>query len=111
VRIVARTVHIGAAALTLGAATYATEATALVDARQWAAIALLSGGSIVADDFFKWGWLYLRMFQSWVVLLKLGLLLVGLACPQALAPCLWTALVLGSVVSHAPGRLRHLRLL
>lgn len=102
-RITARTAHIGTAALTLGAATFDG------DAATWAGAALVTGLVIVADDLFKWGLLYLRMLQSWVVIAKLALLLLGIARPALLLPCLWTALVLGSVVSHAPGKLRHLR--
>jgi len=108
-RIAARTAHIGAAALTLGAATFVDPTSRAQVAEHWAGFALLTGILIVCDDLFKWGLLYLRMIQAWVVAVKLALILVGLAHPSLLAPCLWAALVLGSVVSHAPGRLRHLR--
>lgn len=103
VRIAARTAHLGAMAMVLGAAALGA------DPGGWGPLVVLSGLVIVADDLFKWGGLYLRMVQAWVVGLKLVLLVVGLSRPTLLLPCLWAALVAGSVVSHAPGKLRHYR--
>ncbi len=103
VRIGLRTVHIGGACMVLGAAHFAeVPPTAMT-------VLILSGLGIALDDLYKWGTVYLGMVQSWVVGTKLTLLLVAASVPEALLPCLWTALVLGSVVSHSPGRLRHWR--
>jgi len=77
----------------------------------WPAVTIASGLVIVGDDLFKWGTLYLRMLQAWVIFAKLGLVALGVAVPALWLPSLWMVLVLGSVVSHAPGGLRHRRLL
>lgn len=101
VRITARTVHIGAAAVVLGAAVWGH------DALEWGGVLMASGLVIVADDVVKHGRSYLRYAQSWAVLAKLVLLAIGLAWPVILVPCLVGALVVGSLISHAPGAIRH----
>ncbi len=103
-RIAARTVHIGAAGMLLGAAAFHQPAD------PWWEVVMFSGLVIVGDDLFKWGPLYLRMVQFWVVALKLSLVVFGGLHPDLLLPALWVVLVCGSVVSHMPGRFRHRRL-
>ena len=103
-RIAARTAHIGAVGMLLGAVAFHQPVG------PWPGLAIASGLVIVGDDLFKWGTLYLRMLQAWVIIAKLGLLALGVAFPNLLLLSMWGVLVLGSVVSHAPGRLRHRRL-
>lgn len=105
VRITSRTVHIGAVAMLLGAVAFHEPPG------PWPALAVASGLVIVGDDLYKWRTAYLRMVQAWVIGAKLGLLALGSVFPSLLLPAMWAALVLGSVISHAPGRLRHRRLL
>ena len=100
-RILIRTVHIGSAAMLLGAATF----DQAID--PWAGIVLLSGGAIVISDLLKYGSGWFRYAQGWAVLVKLALVVVGLLWPPLLVPGLWACLVVGSVISHAPGTLRH----
>ncbi|MCB9763520.1 MAG: hypothetical protein H6739_27380 [Alphaproteobacteria bacterium] len=99
-RITLRTAHIGCAACTLGAALHGAEAGL------WPAALVLTGAGIVADDLYRYGGDWLRFLQGQVVLLKLGLATLGAAVPSLLLPCLWAALILGGVISHAPGRVR-----
>ncbi|MCB9765224.1 MAG: hypothetical protein H6739_35950 [Alphaproteobacteria bacterium] len=99
-RIALRTAHIGCAACTLGAAQFGAEAG------WWPAGLVLTGAGIVGDDLYRYGADWLRFVQGQVVLLKLGLVTLGAAVPSLLLPCLWTALILGGVISHAPGRIR-----
>jgi hypothetical protein len=66
---------------------------------------LLSGGAMVAEALVRYGTDWLRFVGSWVVLFKLALLVLALWSGMALWPLL-LALLLGSVISHAPGRIR-----
>lgn len=99
--IVVRTGHIAAAGLTLGAATFGA------DPGRWPLLAALSGSLLVADDVYRYGGNWLRYVQSWVILGKLGVLVYAGAHPALLAPALWLALIAGSLISHAPGAVRH----
>lgn len=76
----------------------------------WAALLLGSGALLIADDLWRFGLDWLRWVQAWVILGKLGVFGV---CALAGHPVvgLWAALVLGSLISHAPGALRHAPLL
>jgi hypothetical protein len=76
----------------------------------WADLLLASGVALVADDLYRFGWGWLRWTQSWVLLVKLVAFGALYALDQPLAG-LWVALVLGSVVAHAPGNLRHAALI
>jgi hypothetical protein len=104
IRIGFRTLHIGAIAMLLGAAGFdqATE--------PWLTLTLLTGGSLVALDVRKGGGDYFRYLQSWAVLAKLILLSAAVIWPALLIPALWSALVIGSVISHAPGGVRQFAL-
>ncbi len=99
-RIALRTAHIGCAVGTLGAALYGGEAG------WWPAGLILSGAGIAADDLYRYGADWFRYVQGMTVLVKLGLVTLGAALPGLLLPSLWLALILGSLVSHAPGRIR-----
>ncbi len=67
---------------------------------------MLTGLALVAEDVFKGGWDYVRYLQSWAILAKLLLLIAAMAWPALLVPALWCALIIGSVISHAPGAVR-----
>jgi len=99
-RIALRTLHIGAGSMVLGAAHFGGEYG------DWLVLLVFSGGGIVVDDFIRHGWDWLRFVHGWAVLIKFGLLGLGLAVPGLLIPCLWAALILGSLISHAPGKIR-----
>ena len=99
-RITARTLHIASVAVVLGAVLFEGEPGG------WLYTLVFSGLAIVADDFYRYGVDWLRYLQGWGVLLKIGLLIVGTLHIELLEACLWTALVIGSVLSHAPGSIR-----
>ena len=103
-RITFRTVHIGSIALLIGAATWDPPLAPRHE------VCVLSGAVIVGDDVYKNGPDYFRFLQSWSVFAKLALLFAALTWKSVMGPALWIALVIGSVISHAPGRLRHLPL-
>ena len=98
-RIALRTAHIASIGWLLGAAIYQAPAEGPVLAT------MASGGAMVAEALMRYGTDWLRFVGSWVVLAKLGLLVFALGSGMALWPLL-LALVLGSVISHAPGRVR-----
>jgi len=100
-RIVLRTAHIACAVGTLGAAMYGA------DAGMWPAALAMSGCGLAVDDFHREGLDWLRYLQGQAALLKLALVTLGAAMPSLLLPCLWGALIVGALISHAPGRVRH----
>lgn len=100
-RITARTIHIGAAAMVLGAVAFNGEAGA------WTAILVLTGVFIMGDDTYKYGLDYFRTLQSWAIFLKLAALALTVIWPTSLLGAMWFCLVLGGLISHAPGKVRH----
>lgn len=72
----------------------------------WAELLVASGLVLVGDDLLRFGADWLRWAQSWAII---GKLLVFMACYALGEPMigLWAALVIGSLISHAPGMLRH----
>lgn len=103
-RIGCRTAHIGSAALILGAAYYHQ-----LDALDWWALPVLAGSGIiiVLDDFYRRGRHLLRMAQFWILVCKLLLLGLAIWNRDLLLPALWGSLIIGSIVSHVPGFIRH----
>ena len=99
-RIAFRTAHIASVVLLLGAATFG----GTMD--DYLVLTLATGGLLVLEELYRYGHHWFRWLQSWVVLCKLALLLCVLALPAWKLPALWVALVLGAVISHAPGWLR-----
>ncbi|TNE89028.1 MAG: hypothetical protein EP330_12575 [Deltaproteobacteria bacterium] len=99
-RIAARTVHLGAMAFVL---VGACDGTIPGDA---VAALVASGGYLVADDVRKHGPDLFRYLQFWAVVAKLLLLTALLALPDRAALAGFAALIVGSVVSHAPGWFR-----
>lgn len=106
-RISCRTIHIGSAALILGAAYYQQ-----LNAVDWWALPALAGSGmvIVLDDFVRRGWHLLRIAQFWILVAKLSLLALGIWNRDLLLPALWASLIIGSIVSHVPGYVRHYEL-
>lgn len=100
-RIAARTVHLGAMAFVMVPAL--ARAAVSPDA---VAILVLSGGALVADDFYRYGVDLFRYAQFWAVVGKVALLLVALSVPGWAGQAMLMALVVGSVISHAPGKVR-----
>ena len=103
IRITLSTLHIGAGSMVLGAAYFGGPGA---DYGDWLPLLVFSGGGIVVDDIVRHGWDWLRFVHGWVVLVKFALLLLGLTVSGLLIPALWTALILGSLISHAPGKIR-----
>ena len=100
-RIAARTLHIASAVMVLGAIVFGQEPTA------WKWALALSGSVIMADDLYRYGWAWFRWLQFWAVATKIGLVWLGLVWDAALEPGHWVALIIGSLISHAPGKWRH----
>jgi len=104
VRILLRTGHIAAAALVIGSAVRGEHPQDSILAL------LLTGGAITLDFIWRDGEDWFRFLGSWVVLLKLVLMTAALVWPDFLEWACWSALVLGGLISHAPGRIRQLPL-
>jgi hypothetical protein len=99
-RVSVRTLHIAAVVGVLGGALYGAWP------RAWFVLLFASGVVLAIDDFAKLGLDYFRFVQGWAAVVKLACLMVGLAAADLLVPLCWIALVIGSIVSHAPGRFR-----
>jgi hypothetical protein len=102
--IAVRTVHLGAVAMVLGSIAWGDHPA------EWIALLVVSGGALVADDLYRYRASYFRYAQSWAILLKLALLVPAIFWSDLMIPGLWAALVVGSVISHAPGAVRHFAL-
>lgn len=103
-RITARTVHIASAGLVLGGALWDQ------DVEGWAAALVASGTVILVDDLYRYGMAYLRYAQGATLVAKLAIVGVGASIEGMLFPSLLVAVVAGSVISHAPGAVRHFAL-
>lgn len=98
-RVTLRTAHIAAVAWLLGAAIYGGAPQGPLGAT------LLSGAAMVAESLVRHGGDWLRYLGSWVILAKLGLLVLALWTGLSVWVLL-AALAAGSLISHAPGRIR-----
>lgn len=99
-RIGVRTAHIGCVAMVMGAVVFGGEA------RGWLVGLVVTGALLVAEELYRYGLDWLRYLSAWAVVLKIGLLAAGLMFPERLPALLWAALIVGGVISHAPGRVR-----
>jgi hypothetical protein len=97
VRIILRTGHIAAVVGVVGS---------LENRVAWAGLLLASGGGIALLDLERHGADLFRYLQGQAVLAKLALLALGILVPWMLMPALWACLVIGAVISHAPGSIR-----
>lgn len=100
VRVLMRTVHLGAVAVVLGGAIYGADLT------QGLEILLISGMALAAEEVWRHGLGWFRFVQAWVVLTKLALFGIVLTIDAMQVPALWAALVLGALISHASGAVR-----
>ena len=73
-------------------------------------LTLLSGLAMFAGDAWA-NPAHLREVAGCGVLLKLALVALMVIYPASAAPLFWLTLVLSTLLSHAPGALRHHRLL
>ena len=99
-RIGVRTIHIGAGAMVLGAVAFRQAPGG------WAPLLFVSGLGLVADDLYRYRLAWFRFAQAWIVLAKIGVLGWGIAVPEHRLVALWGVLIIGSVISHAPGNWR-----
>ncbi len=77
------------------------------EAGLWWTWLVLSGGGIIASDLEKYGLNWFRYLCGWAAIAKFSLLVVGLLVPGLMLPCLWACVIIGAVISHAPGSIRH----
>ena len=61
---------------------------------------------LVADDLYRYRLAWFRFAQAWIVLAKIAVLGWGIAVPEHRLVALWGVLIIGSVISHAPGNWR-----
>ncbi len=101
IRILVRTAHIGAVVLFMGAV--------LGGSRSVVGAAALGGTGIylVIDQMIRDGSAHFRYVAFWAVILKILALTLGILNPDWLVAALWFCLVVGGLISHAPGRVRH----
>ena len=106
-RISLRTLHIAAAVIVLGAVHFDVEGEAALQATEWLGLLIASGAGILADDLYRYGPRWFGFAQFWASAAKVVLMAVALFLPDVRAACMWAALVVGSLISHAPGAIRH----
>lgn len=104
IRIAVRTVHIGSVVLFMSAVFSGT------DPHSSGFVLVLSGFYLVSDKLLRDGLAHFRYLSFWVVFLKLVALCAGLIYRPILLESLWACLILGSLISHAPGTIRHFAL-
>jgi len=95
-----RTAHLGAMAAFLGGAILGEIPRGSTE------LVVLTGLLMCASELSRHGLDWLRYTQAWTVIIKV----TAFAVATALGYPLWgagLALVLGSVISHAPGAIRH----
>jgi hypothetical protein len=71
------------------------------------AVLFASGLVLVGDDVVRYGSDVFRYLHFWAAVSKMSLLAVAVVQPQWTLWCLIAAVVVGSVISHAPGAVRH----
>lgn len=98
-----RTAHLAGIVL-LGAALLGTGG---ITTGAW--LTLLSGIGMFAGDAWA-NPAHLREVAGFGVLVKLALVAVMALYPPAALPAFWSILVISTLLSHAPGSLRHRRL-
>jgi len=102
--VVVRTAHIGAVVLFMGAVLSGSRSGA-------GGMALgVTGIYLVVDQMIRDGAAHLRYLVFWAVFAKVGALLFGILNPEWLVHSLWFCLVVGGLISHAPGQVRHFAL-
>ncbi len=99
-RIGLRTLHLAAMAVLVGAAIHGT------DLELGLVGTLATGMALSGEALWRYGRDWFRWLQAWVVMAKLLLLVAALAWPAWRMEALWAALAAGSIISHAPGRIR-----
>ena len=101
--IVSRTVHLSATGVLLGAHVFGIEAAGLVPLL-WVAIG--TGGAMIALEVYPTGH-WAHQMCALFVYVKLGVLCLIPFMWDQRVPMLFAVLVLASVGSHAPRRVRH----
>ncbi len=103
-----RTVHLSGIVL-LGAALLGAALLGAGEVATAAWLTLISGLAMFAGDAWA-NPAHLREVAGFGVLAKLALVAVMVVHPPSALSVFWAVLVLSSVLSHAPGALRHRRL-
>ena len=70
------------------------------------AILVMSGGGLMADEFLRYGTDILRWASFWSIAAKIALLLFGGLYPAWMPEVMVAAVVIGGIISHAPGAIR-----
>lgn len=70
------------------------------------AVLVASGGMMLADDVVRYGSDAFRYLHFWAAVAKIGLLGIALVQPDYTLALLIAAIVVGSFISHAPGKVR-----
>lgn len=102
-RISCRTAHLAGMCGLVGGLLFGVAAASLPP---WLVATVLSGGLLAATDVYEEG-PYFTEIRGAAMVLKLMLLVVAWAVPAACTGLLFAVIVLSSVVSHAPGKVRH----
>jgi hypothetical protein len=77
------------------------------DAGIWWTVLVVTGGGMIVFAVGKYGLDWFRYLCGVAAVAKFALLFIGLLFPAVMLPCLWGCLLIGGVISHAPGSLRH----
>jgi len=72
----------------------------------WLVGLVASGSGLILDDFIRYGSALFRYLQFWVTILKVFTLSLALSYPAQATQLFILAIILGSFISHAPGKIR-----
>lgn len=102
-RITLRTVHIIGSCFVVGGHAFGADKA---DVMPWLYVAIGSGALMIAT-YLTEGWLWFREVRGIAVLFKSALLIAIPFWWDARVPILIAVIVIGSIVSHMPGRYRY----
>ena len=101
VRTIIRTIHIGSVVMFMGSHLFSSSPGVALN------VLIVTGLYLMFDQYIRDGADYFRYATFWSTLFKVFLLGLGFFMPKYMAGALWGCLIVGSMISHAPGKIRH----
>ncbi|MBT6489655.1 MAG: hypothetical protein HOK97_07830 [Deltaproteobacteria bacterium] len=72
----------------------------------WLFALVASGCGLLMDDFVRYGTKLFHYLQFWVIVPKIFILAYAITYPKHARELFVLAIVIGSLISHAPGKIR-----
>ena len=74
--------------------------------QSWLFALVASGCGLLMDDFVRYGTKLFHYLQFWAILPKIFILACAITYPNQARELFVLAIVIGSLISHAPGKIR-----